>query len=116
MMRSGAARVSPERLVHPPRPGAPPRDPPPLCIFLGGEHAQARAQRVFVWSIERVRDPGRGYESHVMKELAGFRTFGWTAGFTNYRFAIPHFAASLAQRAGGERRPSGLGRAIYNDV
>jgi mitochondrial fission protein ELM1 len=71
-------------------------------IFLGSEPAQARAERVFVWSIERVRDPGRRYEIHVMKQLAGFRTFGWTTGFTNYRFAIPHFARG--------------GRAIYNDV
>src|SRR5688572_31178157 len=116
MSGSRAARVSPECIVLAPRPGAAASDRPPVRIFLGSEPAQARAERVFVWSIERVRDPGRRYEIHVMKELAGFRTFGWTTGFTNYRFAIPHFAASLAQRAGGERRPSGLGRAIYNDV
>jgi hypothetical protein len=130
MSGSRAARVSPECIVLAPRSGAAPSDRPPVRIFLGSEPAQARAERVFVWSIERVRDPGRRYEIHVMKELAGFRSRGWTTGFTNYRFAIPHFAASLAQRAQasrsepqaseghrvGERRPSGSGRAIYNDT
>jgi mitochondrial fission protein ELM1 len=72
-------------------------------IFLGTEPRQQRAERVFVWSVERVRDPSRVYEIHLMKDLAGFGRRGWTTGFTNYRFAIPHFA--------GER-----GRAIYNDV
>ena len=38
-----------------------------------------------------------------MKRLLGFRTLFWNTGFTNYRFAVPHFA--------GYR-----GRAIYNDV
>jgi mitochondrial fission protein ELM1 len=71
-------------------------------IFLGTEPAQHRAERVFVWSIEKLRDPSRVYEIHLMKGLAGFDRRGWTTGFTNYRFAIPHF---------GER-----GRAIYNDV
>jgi mitochondrial fission protein ELM1 len=72
-------------------------------IFLGSEPAQRRAERVFVWSIERVRDPGRRYEIFVMKSLSGFDARGWTTGFTNYRFAIPHFAG-------------GRGRALYNDV
>jgi mitochondrial fission protein ELM1 len=85
-----------------PRRGAPVSDLPPVRIFLGSEPAQRRAERVFVWSIERVRDPGRRYEIYVMKELAGFRTRRWTTGFTQYRFAIPYFARS--------------GRAIYNDT
>ena len=76
---------------------------PPVRIFLGSEPAQHRAERVFLWSIERVRDPGRVYEIWLMKRLRGFRSAGWTTGFTNYRFAIPHFAG-------------GAGRAIYNDV
>jgi uncharacterized protein len=95
-------RAAPECLVLAPRSGAPRSDRPPVRIFLGSEPAQQRAERVFVWSIERVRDPGRRYEIHVMKQLAGFRTRGWTTGFTQYRFAIPHFAGS--------------GRAIYNDT
>lgn len=74
-----------------------------MRIFLGTEPAQHRAERVFVWSIERVRDPGRRYEIHLMKDLAGFDRRRWTTGFTNYRFAIPHLAG-------------GRGRAIYNDV
>ncbi|HKA14010.1 MAG TPA: ELM1/GtrOC1 family putative glycosyltransferase [Myxococcota bacterium] len=111
----GAARSAPECLVLAPRPGAPLSESPPVRIFLGSEPAQARAERVFVWSIERVRDPGRRYEIHVMKQLAGFDPRRWTTGFTQYRFAIPDFAASFAPRAAGER-PSGSGRAIYNDV
>jgi mitochondrial fission protein ELM1 len=95
-------RTAPECLVLEPRPGAPQSDRPPVRIFLGSEPAQWRAERVFVWSIERVRDPGRRYEIHVMKELAGFSARGWTTGFTQYRFAIPSFAGS--------------GRAIYNDT
>src|SRR5262245_59757828 len=113
---ASALRAAPERLVLAPRPGAPASDRPPVRIFLGSEPAQERAERVFVWSIERGRDPGRRYEIYVMKDLAGFRARGWTTGFTNYRFAIPHFAASFAQRAAGERRPSGVGHAIYIDV
>jgi uncharacterized protein len=95
-------RTAPECLVLAPRPGAPQSDRPPVRIFLGSEPAQWRAERVFVWSIERVRDPGRRYEIHVMKQLAGFSARGWTTGFTQYRFAIPSFLGS--------------GRAIYNDT
>jgi hypothetical protein len=72
-------------------------------IFLGTEPAQYRVERVFLWSIERARDPGRVYEIYLMKQLAGFDSRRWLTGFTNYRFAIPHFAG-------------GAGRAIYNDV
>jgi len=67
------------------------------------EDAQLRAERIFVYSIERVRDPGRVYEVHLMKNLAGFTTRNWRTKFTNYRFAIPDFAGRQ-------------GRAIYNDV
>ena len=55
-------RAAPECPVLAPRRGAPASDLPPVRIFLGSEPAQRRAERVFVWSIERVRDPGRGYE------------------------------------------------------
>jgi hypothetical protein len=72
-------------------------------IFLGSEAAQQRAERVFVWSIERVRDPAREYEITLMRDLPGFDRRGWTTGFTNYRFAIPALCG-------------GGGRAIYNDV
>jgi mitochondrial fission protein ELM1 len=72
-------------------------------IFLGTQLAQYRAERVFFWSIEQVRDPSRVYEIYLMKELRGFNRNGWLTGFTNYRFAIPHFAG-------------GSGKAIYNDV
>jgi mitochondrial fission protein ELM1 len=72
-------------------------------IFLGSEPAQQRAERVFVWSVLRARDPSRAYEIWLMKGLAGFRRRGGATGFENYRFAVPHFAG-------------GAGRAIYNDV
>ena len=78
---------------------------PVVYLFVGTEATQYRAERVFVWSIEQVRDPGRVYKIYVMKNLAGFDRRGWLTGFTNYRFAIPHFACSLDIR-----------RAIYNDV
>ena len=96
-------RAVPEVIVLGVRPGVRASDEPPVRIFLGTEPAQYRAERVFLWSIEQVRDPSRVYEIHLMKDLAGFRNLLWNTGFTNYRFAVPHFA--------GYR-----GRAIYNDV
>ncbi len=94
-------RLRPERIKLPVRDGYDPNPKPPVRIFLGTEASQFRPERVLVWSIERVRDPSRVYEIHIMKELAGFDRSRWTTGFTNYRFAIPSFA--------------GGGRAIYND-
>ena len=93
----------PDLLVLEPDPAATPSSRPPVRIFLGTEPAQRRAERVFLWSIARNRDPGRRYEIYLMAELSGFDRRGWTTGFTNYRFAIPHFAGLQ-------------GRAIYNDV
>ena len=84
------------------RPGAPLSDRPPVEIFLGTEPAQYRANRVFGWSIEKVRDPGREVRIYLMSELDGFDRRGWTTGFTNFRFAIPAYQG-------------GVGRAIYND-
>ncbi len=96
-------RPAPEVVVLEPRPGAPRSPKPPVRIFVGTEPLQHRAERVLVWSVEQVRDPGRVYEIHLMKDLAGFDRRRWLTGFTNYRFAIPHL--------GGR-----TGRAIYNDV
>lgn len=84
-------------------PGTEPSGKPPVRIFLGTEDGQYRAERVFVHSVAKFRDPGRVYEIHLMKNLAGFDRKGWRTGFTLYRFAIPDLA-------------SGKGRAIYNDV
>ena len=92
MVSSGtAARLNPECLTLPVREGARETGKPPVRLFLGTEAAQHRAERVFLWSIERVRDPGRVYQIWLMRGLAGFQSEGWTTGFTNYRFAIPHF-------------------------
>jgi len=96
-------RPVPVRITLAVRDGHAPSPAPPVRIFLGSEPAQQRAERVFVWSIEQVRDPARVYEIHLMKALRGFDRAGWTTGFTNYRFAIAHFCG-------------GAGRAIYNDV
>src|SRR5262249_29464868 len=96
-------RAQPECVVLGVRDGVSPSCKPPVRIFLGTEPGQYRAERVFCWSIEQVRDPSRVYEIFLMKELTGFDRRGWLTGFTNYRFAVPHFAG-------------GAGRAIYNDA
>ena len=91
-----------DRIVLPVAAGERPNQKPPVRIFLGTESAQYRADRVLVWSIERVRDPSRVYEISLLRDLSGFDRRGWTTSFTNYRFAIPSLLG-----AGG--------RAIYND-
>lgn len=96
-------RAEPEAITLGVRPGEDPCDKPPVHIYLGTQGAQYRAERVFVWSIERLRDPRRVYKIHIMRELAGFDRRRRTTGFTNYRFAIPEFAHAE-------------GRAIWNDV
>ena len=103
LSRSTGTRHRPERVVLDVAEGVEPSGKPPVRIFLGTEPDQYRAERIFVWSIRRHRDPARVYEIHLMKDLIGFDKRGWTTGFTNFRFAIPDFA-------GRE------GRAIYNDV
>jgi len=101
--RPPGTRAQPECVVLGVREGVSPSPKPPVRIFVGTEPAQYRAERVFFWSIEQVRDPGRIYEIHLMKDLVGFDRRGWLTGFTNYRLAIPHLAG-------------GSGKAIYNDV
>ena len=96
-------RPEPECIVLGVADGVTPSPKAPVRIFLGTEPAHYKAERIFVWSIERFRDPARVYEIYLMKELAGFNRRRWLTGFTNYRFAIPHFAG-------------GTGRAIWNDV
>ncbi|MCO6441865.1 MAG: mitochondrial fission ELM1 family protein [Nitrococcus mobilis] len=92
-----------ECVVLPAEPGAGKSHKPPVRIFLGTEAAQFRAERVFVWSIVKVRDPARRYEIYLLKDLPGFDRRWWLTGFTAYRFAIPELAG-------------GAGRAIYNDT
>src|SRR5215470_5241183 len=98
-----ASRMKPELVLLDVARGLTPSGKPPVRIFLGTEPAQHRAERVFVWSVEKTRDPSRVYEIHLMKDLVGFERRGWTTGFTNYRLGIPHFTGSSS-------------RAIYNDV
>jgi mitochondrial fission protein ELM1 len=97
------SRDVPDVIVLGPKAGVSASPKPPVRIFLGTEEAQHRAERVFFWSIEQVRDPSRTYEIHLMKNLTGFDRKSWRTGFTNYRFAIPDLAG-------------GAGKAIYNDV
>ena len=75
----------------------------PVCIYIGSEPAQHRAERVLLWSIHKHRDPDRHYKIYIMKDLAGFDRASWKTGFTAYRYAIPTMAGYD-------------GRAIYNDV
>lgn len=96
-------RENPDCVVLGVRPGVTPSGAPPVRIFLGTEEGQYRAERIFVWSIEKHRDPSRVYEVHLMKNVRGFDRRGWRTGFTCYRFAIPDFAGRH-------------GKAIYNDV
>jgi mitochondrial fission protein ELM1 len=101
--RAACVREKPDCIVLAPREGVTRSPAAPVRIFLGTEPGQYRAERVFVWSIEQARDPARVYEIYLMKDLVGFDRRGWTTGFTNYRFAVPHLAG-------------GKGRAIFNDV
>ena len=96
-------RNRPEKIILGVKPGHRPSDQPPVRIFLGTERQQFRAERVFLWSVEKHRDPSRIYEIYLLKGLKGYISTLWITGFTNYRFAIPHFCDYQ-------------GRAIYNDV
>ena len=96
-------RDKPEKIILGVHPGHRPSDKPPVRIFLGTERQQFRAERVFLWSVEKHRDPSRIYEIYLLKGLKGYIRTLWITGFTNYRFAIPHFCDYQ-------------GRAIYNDV
>ena len=76
---------------------------PPVRIYVGTEPLQHRAERVFLWSLAQVRDPGREYQVYLMKDLIGFARNGWKTAFKTYRYAVPSLAGNQ-------------GRAIYNDV
>jgi hypothetical protein len=101
--RGPALEQQPHCVVLDIKPGHTPSEKPPVRIFLGSERAQFRAERVFLWSVEKHRDPARRYEIYLLKDLAIFSRRFWLTGFTNYRFSIPYFCGYL-------------GRAIYNDT
>ncbi|MDR9452798.1 MAG: ELM1/GtrOC1 family putative glycosyltransferase [Wenzhouxiangella sp.] len=101
--RPPATETRPDRILLGPRPGTTPSTKPRVRIYLGSERHQFRAERAFLWSVEKHRDPARSYEIYLMRDLTGFSRGFWLTGFTNYRFAIPAFC-------GFE------GRAIYNDA
>ncbi|MGY6555049.1 MAG: ELM1/GtrOC1 family putative glycosyltransferase [Wenzhouxiangella sp.] len=101
--RPPAWREQPEKIILGVRNGERPSSLPPVRIYLGTERGQFRAERIFIWSVEKNRDPSRIYEIYLMRDLRGFQRRFWLTGFTNYRFAIPAFA-------------NYRGRAIYNDT
>ncbi len=101
--RPPAWQHRPECIVLPPETGVSPAALPTVRIFLGTERGQFRAERVFLWSVLKHRDPGRRYEIHLLRELAGFQRGYWLTGFTNYRFVVPELCEFQ-------------GRAIYNDT
>lgn len=101
--RPPALREHPEKIILGVRPGQRPCAKAPVRIYLGTERGQFRAERIFLWSIEKHRDPSRIYEIYLLRDLKGFQRRFWLTGFTNYRFAIPAFA-------------NYQGRAIYNDA
>ncbi len=76
---------------------------PPVRIFVGTEPLQHRAERVFLWSLIKVRNPAREYQVYLMKDLTGYQRDGWKTAFKTYRYAVPSLAGNQ-------------GRAIYNDV
>ena len=76
---------------------------PPVRIYVGTEPLQHRAERVFIWSLLKVRDPSREYQVYLMKDLKGYKRDGWKTAFKTYRYAVPSLAGND-------------GRAIYNDV
>src|SRR6056300_1268901 len=102
-VRRPGDRKAPVLVALDPDPDVTPSEKPPVRIYLGSEPAQYRAERVFVWSVKKHRDPRRRYEIYLMKDLEGFDRSKWKTGFTNYRYAIPALAGNQ-------------GRAIYNDV
>ena len=65
--RPPGIRAQPECVVLGVREGVAPSPKPPVRIFLGTEPAQYRAERVFFWSVEQVRDPSRIYEIYLME-------------------------------------------------
>jgi len=101
--RLPGTRPEPPVVVFEAAPGSPEASLPPVRIFLGTEPLQYRAERVFIYSVAKHRNPGRRYEIYLMKDLVGYDRSGWATGFSHYRFIIPALAGAT-------------GRAIYNDV
>ena len=61
-IRRPGDRKAPVLVCFDPDAGVIPSDKPPVRIFLGTEPAQYRAERVFLWSVKKHRDPSRRYE------------------------------------------------------
>jgi hypothetical protein len=76
---------------------------PPVRLFLGSAPRRFREERLFAWSVEKHRDPGRVYEIYLLRDLAGFSGRARSRGFRAYRFAVPEFAGFS-------------GRALYHDI
>ena len=94
---------APDRIVLAPRPGRATPGRAPVRLFLGTERDRFRDERLFVWSVNKYRHPGRVYEIYLLRDLAGFRRRFWPNGYHRYRYAVPEFA-------------NFSGRALYHDV
>ena len=101
---ASATRAAPECVTLPAREGARPSGEA-AGAGLPGQRAGPAARRAGLRLVDRARArPGarlRDLADEAICRASIAR--GWTTGFTNYRFAIPHSAG-------------GSGRAIYNDV
>ncbi|SEI76480.1 hypothetical protein SAMN04244579_01930 [Azotobacter beijerinckii] len=80
------------------RKGAPPL--PEVRIFLATRPEQHRAERVFFYALQRVRNPDRRYAIYPMTALPASAR---SSGFGQARFAVPELAGAH-------------GRALYNEV
>src|SRR5262245_65915431 len=86
-----ATRERPSVVTLEARPGTVPSGKAPVRIFLGTQDEQWRAERIFFYSIERVREPARVYEIHVMKGSDGYPRKEWLAGFRHYRLCLREY-------------------------
>ncbi|MCZ6581010.1 MAG: hypothetical protein O6840_05225, partial [Nitrospirae bacterium] len=75
--RPEGTRSRPEVVRLDIEPGTKPNGKPPVRIFLGTESVQYRAERIFVWSVKKVRDPARLYEIYLLNNLKGIDRTGW---------------------------------------
>jgi len=98
-----ASRRRPERILLGAKPGDRLGNKPPVRIFLASGREQFRAERLFIWSVEKQRSPGRIYEIHLLKGLRDFSCDSRLSDSGKCQFAVSHHCKTQA-------------RAIYNEV
>jgi len=95
---TAGVRDLPQKIVLPARSGVTPSTKPPVRIYLGTEAGQYRAERVFIYSVDKYRDPSRVYEIHLMKDVRGYDRRWWLTA-SQLPFAIAEWAARPAARS-----------------